>query len=214
MLGNRTRHFVRTTVWLRIICLLAAVSVAAGCESFGSSGRGGGFRTAPIDDDVVEIINYYPLLPWTYDADGRVAGVKVRTYFKSGKREKGIYVTGPISVTLSEVWRGRDGQFHRERIHEWSFSRAQADGFRIVKPAIGGDSYGFFLHWPTDLDVMGRTIELVFHYQRSDGKFIIGRPWQRKVPLPPGFPAPRERITRTPRNALSDEASFTSRDSR
>ena len=212
MLGIQTLRFARRTAWPRIVFLLAAAGAAVGCESFGSgSGR---LRPAPIDDDVVEIINYFPLLPWTHDADGRVSGVKVRTYFKSGKREKGIFVTGPINVTLSEVWRQRDGRFSRERIHEWSFGRAQADGFRIVKPAIGGDSYGFFLHWPNDLDVMGRTVEIVFHYQRSDGKFIIGRPWQRQVPLPAGFPAPRERLTGTPRGEPSSEAARPSRDTR
>lgn len=200
MLPIRSPRFARQTAWPLTACLLVLLCTA-GCESFGS---GGGVGTAPIKDDVAEIINYYPLLPWLHDADGRVCGLKVRTYFKSGKKEKGIFVTGPISITLNEVWREPDGRFSRKRIHDWTFSTAQADGFRIVKPAIGGDSYGFFLHWPEDLDVMGRTIEVVFYYQRSDGKFIVGRPWQRQVPLPPGFPAPRERLTRAPHAPRAD----------
>lgn len=182
------RQYVPTSCWLAGLVALACL----GCETTGwSSGDSTATRPADRHDGIVAVRSFYTLLPWLRDPDGAITGFQVRTYFVSGRTDKGEFVPGDIHITLNALDRQPDGSLARHRLHEWVFSEREAAGFRVLKRAIGGDSYGFVLQWPPTLDVMGRTVEITTYYHRSDGRFIYSPPRQFKVPVPLGQLPPR-----------------------
>lgn len=186
------RRASRTTRFLP----LAAVWACLGCDTAGwSSGGQVGYRPADRQDEIVAVRSFYSLLPWVRDPDGAITGFRVRTYFVSGRTDKGEFVPGDIHVTLNTLERRPDGALERQRLHEWVFPEREAAGFRVLKRAVGGDSYGFVLQWPAGLEVMGRTVEITTYYHRSDGRFIYSPPRQFRVPLPFGQIAPRTPAT-------------------
>ncbi len=186
--------------------LLGVFALATGCDTTGARGS---FDYAPRNDDIVSIYNYYPQLPWIRNVDDRITGIKTRTYFQSGRTGKGTFVPGEIAVELSLVVPRREGGFDRVLLHEWRFSERAAAGFRILRESMLGDSYGFALIWPDELELMGHRIEVRFKYRRSDGRVIYGPRRQFKVPLPPGYRAPatplRELLERARQDAPVDQ---------
>ena len=161
-------------------------------------GGNGGFSRATHGNDIVAINSFYNPWPWLRDADDRIVGFRVPVYFVSGKIDKGVFVSGTIKVTINILQPSPKGGFDRQLVREWILDEQQAAGYRVRKRSIMGNYYGFVLKWPPDADVMGRRIELAFKYQRPDGRVIASPPRQLKVPLPPGFPAPRERLMTPP----------------
>lgn len=171
------------------LVLLGVAVGGVGCQGFGSTN---GFGATVYNDDIVAIRGFYNPLPWVRDADDRITGFCVRTYFISGRTDKGVFVPGPITAKISRLHPRLEGGYDRTLLHEWTFHEYDARTFRVQKPSIMGDSYGFVLRWPDELDVMGRTIEIVFSYRRSDGRVITGPTRQLKVLLPPGYPSPSD----------------------
>jgi len=177
--------------------------LVSGCEAPGPTGESGPsgtqggwlealFSPSPAQDDVIAIRQFYNPLPWLRDADGRISGFYTRAYFVSARTNKGVFVRGPITVTLSRLRPRATGGYDRELVHEWTLDEEAARGFRVVKTSRLGDSYGFALQWPPEVDVMGRRVEIAFAYQRADGRVIRGVPRQLFVPVPPGFAPPRD----------------------
>lgn len=185
------------TCLLRTGSLFSLVLLAGltGCET-GGSNRGGGFDYAPRNDRIVAIRHFYAQRPWFHDSDGKVIGFTVRTYFVSGETDKGVFVPGRITVTMNVLERSLEGGFDQTFAHRWTFSEREAASFRYVtdRVALLGDSYGFVLRWPPDLELMGRRIDVQFTYERTDGRIIAGPRRQFQVELPSGFPRPRGRF--------------------
>jgi hypothetical protein len=168
---------------------LACLAASAGC---GLEAGPTYNRPAPTDDPIVAIRQFYPTRPWLRDTDDRVIGFTARAYFVSGETDRGQFVPGTISVVMNLLRPRAGGGYVRERLHEWTFDEQQARGFRITRPSILGESYGFVLRWPETLNVMGCPIEVVFYYGRTDDRIIAGPPRQLRVELPPGYTAPPE----------------------
>lgn len=152
------------------LCLCAAT----GCAALQPAQR----------DDVVAIRNFYPSPPWVQPEEGQVAGVRARTYFISGETGKGRFVDGVVRVELSILQPLEEGTYERQPVHEWRYDVEQARGFRILRPSLAGESYGFVLEWPQALNLAGQTIEVTFRYERTDGKLIEGARRRFTVPLP------------------------------
>ena len=185
--------------------LFGLLLLSFGCEAAGWRGAGG----KSLNDDVVAIRQFYTPPIWLTDADGRISGFSVRTYFVSGKTNKGVFVSGTIGVTMNVLQAKPEGGFDRQRAQEWSFTGAEAAGFRVTKTSKLGDSYGFVLQWPPEADVMGRRIEIVFTYLRGDGQVVTGPSRQIPVPLSAGYPAPHERWAPASQRAAHDAGSTT-----
>ena len=185
MLRNSLRKAVCVGCTLPLAPLLALLF---GCEGAGWTG----FSLGSAEDDVVSVTQYYVPLMWLHDADGRVIGFRTRVYLVSGRTSKGVFGKGTIAVTMNRLRRRAAGGYDRELAYEWTLDEQATAGFRVAKQSKLGESYGFFLRWPPELDLMGRRIEIAFQYRRPDGRVIRGTPRQFLVPVPPGFPLPRE----------------------
>ena len=184
--GANGRGLSAPATWAAV---LVGLTVLCGCEGAGWPG----WTALGAADDVVAIRQFYNPLPWLRDADGRIMGMYTRVYLVSSRTAKGAFGSGPITVTTTRLRPRAEGGYDREPLHDWTFDEQAARGFRVVKTSKLGDSYGFVLRWPPDLDLMGRRIEVTFHYRRADGRMIDGPARQMWVPVPPGFPMPAER---------------------
>lgn len=184
--------------WVYGFLTLVPVLVCAGCTAL-----------APRDD-IVSIYQFYQVEPWTQDEEKRVNGLSARVYFSSAQNGKGIFVPGPIQVRLHVLQRRPDGTYERQPAFQWVFSEQDAQLFRVTKTSTLGDSYGFVLQWPKELELAGRDIELRFSYTRTDGKEILGRPITFRVPTPfgrPAVPVPEQPGTRPAPEGSSRPAS-------
>ncbi len=132
-------------------------------------------------DDITSIVTFWSQTPWIL-REGQIVGVRAATYFVSAQTQRGVFVPGDIRVELRVIDRLRDGRRVRRSIHEWVLDRAAAMDFRVRKRAIGGYYYGLLLIWPQELALEGRSIELVFRYQRLDGREIEAPPKHFEVP--------------------------------
>jgi hypothetical protein len=137
-------------------------------------------------DDIVTVYHFYRVEPWLRDEVGRVNGLSTRVYFVPAGGKGGCFVPGLIKAQVFSRDRRPDGTYARTPAYEWSFDQPQAAGFRIVKRSELGDSYGFVLRWPPELDLGGREIEVRFSYVRQDGRTIVGRGTPLAVPLATG----------------------------
>lgn len=161
-----------------LISTALLICAATGCATL---------QPAP-PDNVVAIRNFYPSPPWVQPPEGGpVTGVRARTYFLAGETGKGRFVDGVVRVELSVLEPLEDGTYERQPVHEWRFDVEQARGFRILRPSLAGDSYGFVLEWPRTLNLFGRTIEVTFRYERTDDKVIEGAHRRFIVPTPARF---------------------------
>jgi hypothetical protein len=166
--------------------------LTAGCEALGPAAA-----RPELRDDIVAIQQYPPTDPWLRDENGRAAGLQSRVYFlpvASGEQmAKGVFVSGTIKASLYAMLPRADGTYTRELAYEWSFDSRAAEGFRIRRPSVMGESYGLILRWPATLDLSGREVQLVYTYERKDGEVITRRGSRFRVPLPlrmsvPGAP--------------------------
>lgn len=172
------------------LVVLSALGVCAGCESTGWHEAGG-----VLHDDVVAIHQYYMRPSWFRDEEGEVSGVRVRTYFlpavaQGEEMAKGVFVPGTIEALLYQLAPRPDGTDEYHVVHQWSFDRQAAMGFRVRKRSLLGESYGFYLKWPPELNLRGRQIMIEFRYERRDGQVVRGRGARLLVPGPPASPAP------------------------
>jgi hypothetical protein len=175
-------------VGLTLVLLSALTLLTVGCNA------PGGLR-----DDVVTVYHFYRVPPWVYSPEGRVNGLLPRVYFVPAGDDKGFFVPGAIHATLHVRTRRPDGTYERTLVHEWRFDPKQAEGFRIVKRSTLGDSYGFVLRWPDELNLSGREIEIRFSYVRQDGRVIQGRPTPLPEPVPSGAPPPASQAAPPPK---------------
>ncbi len=180
--------------------LVGFVLLVAGCQ--GSAGPNAG---PVLRDDIVAIQQYPPTDPWLRDEEGRVVGLRTRVYFLPGAQEqevpKGVFVAGTIRATLHAVVPLSDGGYSRQLVHEWSFDTREAEGFRIRRPSVMGESYGLILRWPTELDLAGREIQVMLSYQRKDGEIIARRGTRFRVPALLGAQYPAHLATAPARGA-------------
>jgi hypothetical protein len=144
-----------------------------------------------LRDDIVAIRQFYSTEPWIRDAEGRYTGVFVRVYLVSAETEKGAFVPGTIKAAMYALTLRPDGTYQRELMHEWSFDQQQAAGYRVRKSSVLGDSYGFVLRWPAELELMGREVQVMFSYQKEDGEVIARRGSRFRVPVPTGHAYPQ-----------------------
>ncbi len=169
------------------VLLSGLALLAAGCNA------PGGLR-----DDIVTAYHYYRVPPWIFNEEGRVTGLAARVYFVPAGSNKGFFVPGTIKAALHQRTRRPDGTYERTLAHEWRFDQRQAEGFQVVKRSTLGDSYGFVLRWPQELDLSGREIEIRFSYVRLDGRLIQGRPTPLPEPVPSGAPLPASQAAPPP----------------
>lgn len=151
-------------------------------------------RPPPIDpmqvperDNIVRIFTIWGNVPWITDGDRFAIGVKARVYFVDSETERGAFVTGRIGAALYTVTPTPSGRSQRVLVHEWKLDRDQAAGYRIRRKAVTGYSYGLVLLWPEEVEVIGRQIEVVFTYERSDGTLIRSSRKRIRVPTPVGY---------------------------
>lgn len=167
-----------------------------GCVTPDATRPPGGLR-----DDIVAIRQFYAAEPWIRDEDGRITGLAARVYFVAPKTElgdfKGVFVRGPIRAEMYVLRLQADGTYERERVCEWTFDTYQAASFRVTQASIMGYSYGFYLRWPPDVDVMGREIQVLFSFTRPDGQVVARRGSRFRVPLPAGVTTPRPALPST-----------------
>jgi hypothetical protein len=177
----------RIKSWRRsgLVCgLWPLLAVVAGCQS---PGGGDWLGAPPQRDDVVAIRQFPPPQPWLRDADNRITGLCLRTYFVSAATDKGVFVPGTISVRMCTLRARPGGGYERTPAHQWVFDARTAEAFRVRRQSPMGFSYGFVLRWPQELNLMGQRIEVVISYQRADGKVVEGPACHLMVDVPPGF---------------------------
>jgi hypothetical protein len=169
--GPRFRRAWQPALLLGVGLLL----LLTGCVAPGGSG-----------DDIVTVYHFYPVEPWLRDEVGRVNGLSARVYFVPAGGKGGCFVPGLIKAQVFSRDRRPDGTYARTPAYEWSFDQRQAEGLRIVKRSVLGDSYVLVLRWPQELDLSGREIEVRFSYVRQDGRTIVGRGTPLAVPRATG----------------------------
>jgi hypothetical protein len=198
-LVDRLRQTSRWAKWAVVLPLLA---LGVGCAAP---------QGPALHDDIVSIYQFFRPDPWLKDEEGRIAGLKGLVYFVAAGLDKGVFVSGTIKASLYARNPRPDGTYERSLAYEWAFDEKQAEGFRIVKPSIMGQAYGFVLRWQGDLQLAGREVELRFSYICADGRVVTGRatslrveplytPERRERGAPTSAPAPRklEPTTRPP----------------
>lgn len=137
-------------------------------------------------DDITQVVPFWSQSPWLRSED-RTVGLRVPVYFVSGRSEKGVFVSGRISIKLYRLLRDESDQLVRELVYTWEFDAAQAMNFRVRKASIMGLYYGFVLGWPPDLALDGSLIDVVISYERGDGAVVQAtKRWQ--VPVPSSLP--------------------------
>lgn len=189
--------------------LLAALGVSAGCQA-PAGGATAQSKPAPtifrteseshkpageIDadrvatrDDIVGIRQYWSQLPWLRRGD-RIVGFQSTVYFVSGETGKGAFVPGRIFAWIYEVPRGAASQAERTLLYMWELDEQQAMGFRVRRVAVMGYYYGMVLVWDENVDLEGKTIDIVFGYQRRDGSIVEGAAKRFRVPVSGAAPA-------------------------
>jgi hypothetical protein len=209
---NKRRSRTRLPGWVLFVGPLAW---CAGCESPGPD-----YRAPRLRDDIVEIHQYLMRPAWVKDEEGRINGLRVRTYFLPGTPAgkdiaKGVFVSGTFTCSLYALGPRPDGTHQRELVHTWSFDARGAAGFRMTRASIMGESYGLFLIWPDDVDPTGREIMLDVKYQRRDGRVVAYRGARMRVPGPVRLsPAARIRSRPYGRGTVPTQPSATSRPQR
>jgi hypothetical protein len=183
---------------LLVTGVLALTVVGAGCDAPARRNPPRGAGDTTIDptkietrDDIVQIIQYWPQMPWLQQGD-RLIGFKVTVYFVSGQTVKGAFVPGNILVWVYELIPVADGRHERKLAHMWEFDEAEALGFRVTRRGIAGYFYGFPLAWPRELALEGKQVEIQFGYERADKKLILSSARRFKVPMPIGYRPPAE----------------------
>lgn len=189
--------------------LLAALGTSAGCEA-PAGGATAQSKPAPsifhtesesrkpggeIDadrvatrDDIVGIRQYWSQLPWLRRGD-RIVGFQATVYFVSGETGKGAFVPGRIFAWVYEVPPSAPSQAERNLLYMWELDEQQAMGFRVRRVAVMGYHYGMVLAWDENTELEGKTIDVVFGYQRRDGSIVEGAAKRFKVPVSGAAPA-------------------------
>lgn len=189
--------------------LLAALGASAGCEApaggataqskpapsifhtESESRKPGGEidadRVAPRDD-IVGIRQYWSQLPWLRRGD-RIVGFQATVYFVSGETGKGAFVPGRIFAWVYEVPHAAPSEGERTLLYMWELDEKQAMGFRVRRVAVMGYYYGMVLAWDESTQIEGKTVDIVFGYQRRDGSIVEGAAKRFKVPVSGAAPA-------------------------
>ncbi len=164
----------------RSLGLLAVGLAALVCGSIGCAPR--------VANDIVAINQYTPTVPWVFDEEGRVVGMRARVYMVSASTSRGEFVPGTIEVELRRLLPRRDGTFQRELLHTWTFPEPRARDYRIVSKSVMGNSYGLVLRWPEDLELIGEEVQLTYRYTRADGGVVTRHGSRFRVTGPRGTP--------------------------
>jgi hypothetical protein len=138
--------------------------------------------SVPTRDDITAVYQYYTQAQqWLRNTDGRVIGFSSAVYFGSGETGKGAFVPGKALVWLWEIVT-QNGAHERKLVNVWELNEQDAMGFRVRRLSPLGYGYGFFFTWPQTADLDGKTIEIMFGYERLDGKVITGAARRFMVP--------------------------------
>lgn len=178
------------------VAVVAAAACLLGLPAC-TTPSGGGRNMGEIDvhrvkthDDITAVYCFYARDPWLRDNDGIVIGFKASVYFHSAATERGAFVPGKILVWLYTVERQPDGRYAREFVHGWEMDEKEAMRWRVRYERKLGNQYGFPLRWPPGIDLVNQQVEIVFGYERLDGRVIEGTPRRFRVPIPIGYRQP------------------------
>ncbi|MCK6455340.1 MAG: hypothetical protein L6Q92_02240 [Phycisphaerae bacterium] len=142
-------------------------------------------RTEPPDDpNIIGVHKFVAQEPWlSFRQEGppQVDGIKTTLYLESGTTGKGAFGDGTIRVSMYTVDRYPDGSEHVTRAYQWELTPEQSLPWRRVKETRLGWGYGLHLQWK-DVDVADREIELVYAFERRDGRVVSSKPIRLRVP--------------------------------
>lgn len=193
--------------WAGAVLALGLAAWSGGCQQ--PPGRQSVGTPALIDptkvetrDDITQIVQYWKPVPWLYDSDRRPVGFQVTVYFWSGAMDRGAFVPGRILVWLYELEPTADGLRQRKLAYGWELSEQESRLYRVRKRSIQGYYYGFPLLWGPEVDVVGKEIEIVFGYERLDGRLLTTPGHRLRVPVPPGYRPPTAATPSAPRPAV------------
>lgn len=162
--------------------LATAMVSAAGCQA-PDSGVTDWRRS--LTTEVVGVRTFIPSEPWrSFDPEGDPdpEGLVVTVYLESAIKAKGVFGDGDFQFRLYRVTHKPGGKRETEQVHEWTFNPEQARPWQLKKPTAYGCGYQFPLNWGA-LDVYGRDVELQARFVTRDGKMLVGRRHNLKVPL-------------------------------
>lgn len=161
------------------LVLSSVLLFAMGCHG-GDAGWGG--RHDQLSDSVVRVLTIYKLIPWvSFDeaGDRDPEGVNITVYLIDGPSHKGVFGNGNLIVDMYAQEPAADGRTTRTLIKKWSFGPHDAP--RSRRPTMLGWGYGLRLDWrPTE--VMGKRIELIVSFERSDGRVVRSTTKHLRVP--------------------------------
>ncbi len=174
----------------RVACLLLLAATHSGCEApqpFATPPRGDASAEVdaarvPTRDDIVAIRQFWSQLPWLRRGE-RIVGFQATLYLISGETSRGAFAPGRIVAWLYEVPPGATTDEERKLLHVWELDSQQSLGYRVRREAVMGYHYGFVLTWEDQVEVSGKLVDIVFGYERLDGRVILGAPKRFRVPL-------------------------------
>jgi hypothetical protein len=159
--------------------------------------------TVPTRDDITAVYQYYTQAQqWLRNSDGRVIGFTAAVYFCSGETGKGAFVPGRSLVWLWEIVTQPNGAHERKLVNVWELNEQDAMGFRVRRLSPLGYGYGFFFTWPPNANLDGKLVEIMFGYERLDGKVITGAARRFMVPDAPLGAAPVDSQPQLPPDEL------------
>ena len=162
------------------VFLMAGVLLAGGCQPLepGPSVAAGekpahAVARMPTEPNIVNVVAIYnTMAPWLWDADKtKIRGIYIAGMFLFGPERHAVFGDGIIRPRLYVVERGPDGKKQPRLVKEWSFNVEEAMPFRGKKKLTLGWGYGLPLPFG-DLDLMGREIQMVVCFERSDGRMV------------------------------------------
>jgi hypothetical protein len=164
---------------------------------FGCPGRTGTFRAdAQVfkrgDANIQKVICFFSKNPWqSFDnqSDRNPEGFKYSLYLLNNAGDA-VFGDGVIHTELYVVDDLEGGQ-DRKKIKEWSLNNDQALGYRFKNERRWGWGYGLIHQWD-EIDVLGKRIEIVVSFERTDGRRIYAQTKPLLVPRPIGARVPTD----------------------
>lgn len=180
--SSPAQRWPRRLTW-PLLCGAALAALCAGCQAPAQRGTGSiDAARAETRDDIVQIVRYWKAVPWLFDSEGRPVGFSVPIYFVSGQTERGAFVPGKILIWMYVLENQPGGPPKRELVRGWEFNEQESTLYRVTRRTIQGYGYMFPLIWGPNVEVFGKTIEIVFGYERRQGGLLTDPGKRLKVP--------------------------------
>lgn len=178
---SRLRTTSRRGVSLFVLFMLITFAFAqTGCH--GPRGRGDGQSVAPPQDtDIYKVICFYSPNMWqSFDEEGDLdpEGFAFVMYLISKKTDRGAFVDGTLHIRMYTLDKQPDGSRKRNLVGNWS--QPAGDAPQRARTLLG-NSYQPTIHWG-DIDVLGRSVQIVAEYESPTGRVVRGQTHETKVP--------------------------------